>query len=145
MLVFLRHALIAVGLVAMLAGCGTEQSGGAQQAARLVVLESLPPTPRYTEGSVSFLRVQRTGSDDVIVDGAVTDGRQVRGQEPLISRSIEPGEYRLVSYQRPCQGNCEQLDPPADRCRAMLRLDPGATLTATIVLGQSGGCRVRQG
>lgn len=138
----LRHLVFPATAVVLLGGCGEDED--AQQQARLVVRESLPPTPRYVEGSVSFLRVEKTGSGEVIIDGPVTDGQQVRGREPLFSRAVEPGEYRLVSYQRPCQGTCEQLDPPTDRCEATVGLDAGETLTATVVLSQDGGCTVRE-
>jgi hypothetical protein len=157
----LRQLAFASTAAALLAGCGEEQSriaattsprpttapsgpaGREQEEARLVVLESLPATPRYIEGSVSFLRVEQTSTGEVIVDGPMTDGMQVRGREPLFSRALEPGEYHVVSYQRPCVGNCGSLDPPSDRCEATVRLNPG-TLTATVVLGQEGGCSVRE-
>jgi hypothetical protein len=122
---------------------GEDRSGG-QQGGRLVIRESLPAMPRYIEGSVSFLRVERTHSREVVVDGPVTEGTQVRGRESLLSRAVAPGEYRVVSYQRPCDGNCQQLDPPVDRCNATLRVRAGETLTATVVLGQNGGCSVRE-
>lgn len=100
--------------------------------------------PRYTEGTVSFLRVENDDGD-VIVDGPMTNAYQSRGRgHPIFNRRLEPGEYRLVSHQRPCQGNCEQLDPPTDRCEATVDLASGKTLLATVVLGQEGGCTVRE-
>ena len=134
--------LLTLGL---LAGCGGSAApGGAEPAARLVVREELPPQPRYIEGSLSFLRIEAAGGE-VVFDGPVTDGMQVRGRYPLVERPLAPGDYRVVSHQRPCQGNCSLLDPPADRCERTVRLEPGATLTATVVLAPEGGCEIRLG
>jgi hypothetical protein len=126
-----------------MAGCGAPEAG-AEPAAGLVVREELPPMPLHVEGSLSFLRVDGPGGE-VVFDGPATDGMQVRGRDPLLERSLPAGEYRIVSHQRPCQGNCSYLDPPTDRCERTVRLEPGATLTATVVLAQQGGCQIRPG
>ena len=65
-----------------------------------------------------------------------------RGRSPLFSEMVEPGEYRLESHQRPCDGNCSLLDPPVDGCEVPVRVD-GAPVRATIVLAQAGGCEIR--
>lgn len=117
--------------------------GGPQADGRLVIRETLPPMPRYIEGSISFLRV--THGAEVLVDGRVTVGVSVRGRVPVFSRVVEPGDYRVVSYQRPCDGNCSFLDPPVDRCAATVHVPGGETLFATIVLAQEGGCTVPSG
>jgi hypothetical protein len=111
--------------------------------ARLIVRESLPPQPVYIEGSVAFLRLQRLRSRAVVIDGPVTAGDGVRGRRPLFDRKVAPGTYRLVSYQRPCVGNCGYLDPPTDRCEATLQLAPHDLRVVTIVLSAGGGCRVK--
>ena len=137
--------LLVTAALAALAGCGTaEAPSGAEPAAHLVVREVLPLQPRYIEGSLSYLRVEAVGGE-AVVDGPATDGTQVRGRDPLLERPLPAGEYRLVSHQRPCQGNCSFLDPPTDRCERTVRLEPGATVTATVVLAQEGGCEVRLG
>ena len=144
---FVTWALVSTAVLA-LAACAEERSGtarsGEPRATRLIIRESLPAMPVYIEGSVSFLRVVQTGSGEVLADGRATDGVQVRGRDALFSRAVEPGEYRLVSYQRSCNGNCGILDPPSDRCDATVRVPAGDTLTATVVLGQNGGCTVRE-
>lgn len=127
----------------LLVGCGEERPDTDGRMARLVVRESLPSTPRYTEGSLSFLRLEWAESGEVVVDGPMTGGREVRGRTPLLSRRLAPGDYHLISYQRPCQGNCRYLDPPTDRCDTILSLDPGEVLTATVELGADGGCTIR--
>jgi hypothetical protein len=78
----------------------------------------------------------------VLVDGRVTDPARERGKAPLFSVLAEPGEYRVLSHQRPCDGNCSLLDPPTDRCETTVRVD-GAPVRATVVLARSGGCEIR--
>ena len=93
----------------VLGGCGADDKTPAE----IVIRERLTPGPLYIEGSISFLRVERLGSGGelvaVLVDGAVTDGREVRGRKPLFRRSVPPGDYRIESHRRPCNGNCGLL------------------------------------
>lgn len=129
--------VIAMVVAALVAGCGDDEP----ETARLVVRERLPAQPVYVEGSVSFLRVVGPGQR-VVWDGPVTNGRQVRGRRPIFERSLSAGEYRIVSYQRPCQGSCRSLDPATDRCESRVRAESGAVLTAEVTLSPRGGCRI---
>lgn len=122
---------------AALVGCGEDRAG-----ARLVVGESLPALPVHVEGSVSYLRITRSDGG-VVLDDRVTDGREVRGERPVLDRRLPSGRYELASYQRPCQGTCEVLDPPTDRCSASVRLADDDTRTVVVTLEQAGGCRIR--
>ena len=123
----------------LLSACGD----AAPPPARLTVYEQLPPRPVYIEGALSFLRVERVETGELIVDGAATDGRGIRGREPLLDRTLPADRYRIDSYQRPCVGTCEHLDPPADRCARTVTLVPGERMRATVVLRQEGGCEIR--
>lgn len=130
--------LRALALLAVLfTACGEERPAAQRDVpdGRLVIRESLPPMPRYIEGSVSFLRVVRTQDGSVVVDGPMRN-------KPLLDRAVAAGDYQVVSYQRPCDGNCGLLDPPVDRCEATVRVTGGHTRTATVVLGRHGGCTV---
>lgn len=123
--------------VAALAGCGNAD----EHAGRLTVSELLPDQPVHIEGSVSYLRI--TGPDnDVVLDGPATNGRDPRGRSPLFSRRLAPGRYTIVSYQRPCQGTCNVLDPPADRCEAEIRVRDDENSTVVAELRPGGGCRI---
>ena len=121
-------------------GCG--EAASQEPPARLEVWETLPEMPRYIEGSLAFLRVESVETGEVLVDGRVTDPSAERGKAPLFSASVAPGEYRVASHQRPCNGNCSYLDPPVDRCAATVRVG-GDAVRATVVLAQSGGCEIR--
>jgi hypothetical protein len=87
----------------------------------------------YVEGSVSHLRVR--------------DGRRVvfrrSGSGPIDAR-LRPraGLYRVVSFQRPCDGNCSTLDPPVDRCSERVRVYAGETSRVGAVTRPGKGCRM---
>src|SRR5688572_3790647 len=53
----------------------------------------------YIEGSISFVRVRNA-------DGAVVVRRRIMKPRFHMVRKLRPGRYRVVSYQRPCNGNC---------------------------------------
>jgi hypothetical protein len=72
----------------------------------------------YTEGSISFVRVRDAR-------GAVVVRRRTARPRFRMRRKLPPGRYRVVSYQRPCAGNCTLLDPPVDRCARRVRVLSG--------------------
>jgi hypothetical protein len=88
----------------------------------------------YIEGSVSYLRLKR--------GGRVVARRS--GSGPIHTR-LHPhdGLYRVVSYQRPCEGNCSTLDPPTDRCSKRVRVYAGETSAVRAVTRPGNGCRIR--
>ena len=87
----------------------------------------------YTEGSLSYLRVRR--------HGRVIRQRSRAGAVGLRLR-LRPGLYRVSSFQRPCQGNCDVLDPPRERCSRRLRIWAGETSSARVVTRPFRGCRM---
>jgi hypothetical protein len=111
----------------------------APRSALLVVRQDYPPRPVYIEGSVGHLRLTQLSTGRVLVNGPRTTYR-TRSGDAILRRQLVPGRYRLVSWQRPCDGNCDYLDPPRDRCAATLTLKSGRRLTVTVVLHQHGGC-----
>jgi hypothetical protein len=87
-------------------------------AATLVVSES-GNGPTYFEGALGYLRV--TSSD------ALIDEKRLEGASSSIR--LAPGSYELISYSRPCNGNCSNPDAPRDECRLSVTLAAGETLT----------------
>lgn len=85
----------------------------------------------FTEGAVSYLRL-------VTPEGAVAlrqDFPNAPLFHPLIEdRPVQPGRYRVISYQRSCDGSCLALDPPRGRCSAPLELGSGDAVVVTIEL-----------
>jgi hypothetical protein len=80
-----------------------------------------PGGPVYIEGSIHFVKIMRP------------DGRKVLGtRRSDLRRSLPPGRYRIVGFQRACAGTCDYLDGPSDRCRTRLRVRRGRTVTITV-------------
>ncbi len=110
----LRHLAVASTAAVLLGGCG-EEHGRGQQDARLVVEESLPAMPRYTEGTVSFLRVE---NDDAISALArATASSSTRLPTAAKRRSTWP-------QARPCSPQSFSAKRVAAPCA---RTDPGGT------------------
>ena len=116
-----------VALVAMPA-CGQIV---AKDIATLVV-SNTGSGPVYIEGAISFVRVESNGK-------AIEEKRLERNS---VSFSLRPGEYELVGYDRPCDGNCGYLDPPTDRCSHLFGLRRGDRLLATIRMQAGDPCRI---
>jgi len=144
----MKAQALAIATLALLAGCGGSDEIEAPrqpgvQPSRLVVHESrVTDGPVYTEGSLSYLGV------DLASGGAQPDVEQVNAEGTgavIFDQLLIPDQYYLVSYQRPCDGNCGYLDPPTDRCATTLDLQPGETRNITIVVRPGSRCRVTGG
>lgn len=86
--------------------------------------------PMYFEGAIEFYRL-------------LSEGKKVRDDSRIpksASVELDPGSYELVSYVRPCDGNCDLLDPPRDECRATFSIKPGQTLYAVRQQTSTGAC-----
>ena len=60
----------------------------------------------YTEGSQSYLTVAAaTGVSDTVKYVVMNP------EHPVFSKPLAPGRYTITSWQRPCDGNCSNLDP----------------------------------
>ena len=97
----------------------------------------------YVEGAYSYVRVDELDGDTV-VEKKLDDPTQ-RDDRTFVSTaalSLDPGTYRLVSYQRPCEGNCGYLDPPTDRCAREIVVEAGTPLAVTINLRPGAGCTI---
>ncbi len=89
----------------------------------------------YVEGSISFVRVRvRDASGDTVVR------RRTAAARFRMVRKLPPGRYRVISYQRPCDGNCGFLDPPADRCARRVRVRSGGLTSVRVTVRPGRGC-----
>jgi hypothetical protein len=87
------------------------------------------------EGAYSYARVERGGHKVV----------QARLRPGVVSRAtirLDPGPYRLVSFQRTCNGNCHLLGPPTDECSRAFSLRSDEVVTATVRVTFGTGCRI---
>src|SRR5215472_6013019 len=116
----------------LLAACG----GQAQPAAAPRATAAANPGPAHLqitqlrvgtavpiEGALSYIRVERT-------NGALPIIRQLPGRKFVIK--VDPGIYRLASWQSICDGNCSNLDPPSNQCERTFSVRQGELLQATI-------------
>jgi hypothetical protein len=84
------------------------------------------------EGALSYVRVERAAGGTLLT-------RRLPGSQQLMLR-LKPGAYRLVSWQRTCDGNCGNLDPPSDRCARPCTIKPHQKLEVTIRVDFASGC-----
>jgi hypothetical protein len=99
----------------------------------------------YVEGAYSYVRVEDL-SGKQLVEGRLGDERQL-DEVTLVSTitlNLDPGTYRLLSYQRPCELNCGggYLDPPTDRCSQRITVEPGSPLAVTVSVAPAEGCTI---
>jgi hypothetical protein len=118
--------LVAAG-VALAAGASAADAGDGHASSGTLDLQLRPPGGEvYTEGSVTHVRLV-SASGRVVVD-------REREVDPLLSRRLAPGRYRLDTYQRGCSGTCARLDPPSARCSRTIVIRAGTTLALRLVL-----------
>ena len=71
-------------------------------------------------------------------------GHKVTEQRVQSERNVviplDPGSYRLVSYQRTCDGNCAILDPASDSCSSGFTAD--GPVSAQIRVSYGSGCTI---
>jgi hypothetical protein len=128
-------ALTAISATAS-AGTSPGTGTGPKPEQRLVVSEKrVDNGAAYIEGAYSYLELRRAG-------GAVVFHRRYGGRMHL-SRKFPVGRYWLVSYVRACDGNCDYLDPPSDRCAAPFRLTREEAVHAVIRTAVGERCRIR--
>jgi hypothetical protein len=133
----LRAAALVIAALAT-AGCGGQAKPRSAQAATLHVRQELIGRGMYTEGSYSYVRVERDG--DKVVQVRLSDERT-----PRATVRLDPGSYRLVSFQRPCDGNCGILDPPMDQCTKTVEVEADADIAVLVSLSPGQGCEIEEG
>jgi zinc D-Ala-D-Ala dipeptidase len=126
-----RTLVIAVALAAVAVPTAAEAAPGT-----LDFQQYSAGRPVYTEGAVSFVRV-RDASGDTVVRRRVQHKPRFR-----MVRRLPPGRYTVVSYQRPCDGNCSLLDPPTDRCARRVRILSGGLTDVSVTVRPGRGCRI---
>jgi hypothetical protein len=135
----LRRPVRAAMLVAtalFLPSCATGASGPGETApanagqlkiTQLRVGDAIP-----IEGAYSYIRIERA-------TGAALTERRLAFSNRLMLR-VPPGAYRLMSWQRTCDGNCGYLDPPSNRCAVPFKLRPGEEVEVEIRVNFDSGC-----
>ena len=89
----------------------------------------------YVEGSISYVRVRG-------VRGKLVVAKRVRRPSFRMQRRLAPGRYKVISYQRPCDGNCGTLDPPTDRCARHVHVLSGGLTEVAVRVRPGRRCRM---
>ena len=70
----------------------------------------------YVEGSISYVEVRDSAGRVALA----------RNSGPVVRFSVRAplpaGRYRVISFERPCEGTCAVLDPPAEACSRRVRV-----------------------
>ena len=122
--------LLSLALLAAACG-GTHHS--AKGPAKLIVEQTVNYTGAVPiEGAYSYIRIEDQNGHKV------TEQRVQSDRNDVIP--LDPGSYRLVSYQRICDGNCGILDPASDSCSSGFTAD--GTVSARIRVAFGAGCTI---
>ena len=89
----------------------------------------------YVEGSISYVRVRG-------VRGKLVVAKRVNRPRFRMQRRLAPGRYKVISYQRPCDGNCGTLDPPTDRCARHVHVLSGGLTEVAVRVRPGRRCRM---
>jgi len=132
-------AVMLASITVLLASCAAQATPDSAatapaQAGQLHIRQVTVGNALPAEGALSYIRVERA-------TGATVTERQLPGSHKL-TLQLAPGAYRLVSWQRVCDGNCGSLDPPSQRCARPFTLRQGGQLAATIRVNFAAGCAI---
>jgi hypothetical protein len=137
-------ALASLALLALSACAGDESPDPAPDAVEVPVRQIYDMSQGgYMEGSYSYVRVESLAGEKVI-EKRFLEGEKLGPLRFLSTTTVRlaPGSYRLVSFQRPCSGNCGLLDPPTDKCSREMVVAPDRSVEATITVRPGEGCSV---
>jgi hypothetical protein len=139
-MVRLAAVALSCGLLVVASGCGGDEgyTATSPDAADLrVTLIWDESGGLYAEGARSFVAVESRDGDRLLETELQPTAR---GHEAAIR--LDPGEYRVVSWQRPCDGSCDTLDPPTDRCVETFVLRGETSVSARIDVRAGEGCTI---
>ena len=128
------------GLLATSIGCGGEDDDTATSPMRPTCASFRSGTESaglYAEGARSYVRIE-TVAEEQLVELELEP--TAAGHEATIR--LDPGDYRLVSWQRPCDGSCDSLDSPTDECSKQFAVSPRTAPVASIEVRAGEGCTI---
>jgi hypothetical protein len=120
-------------------GCGGDKAPPASPA-NLIVEQTIDPHGGIPiEGEYSYVRIETPGGERVAeqrLHPVVRPRWHARGVIRL-----DPGSYKLISYQRTCDGNCGVLDSPMVFCSGSFRMS--GDLEAMVHVNFGSGCSIK--
>jgi hypothetical protein len=123
----LAGALVLAAFLASAAGARTVKP-------TLRVTQTFVGSVHYTEGSIGYVRIETRAGRPL--------AQKTFRNAPELRFALMPGVYRLVSFQRPCDGNCGNLDPPTDRCARLFRVRTPESVSARVRVSPGSGCNI---
>lgn len=120
-----RFAVAGCLLCLGLAGTPTQATSAATTGSLEVREHAQESQGIYIEGYVSFLRLRNVESGRLAID------RRFQGEVHVDAR-VPLGHYRLIRYIRPCDANCDFLDPKTERCAIGVRVTRDSQLRAVV-------------
>ena len=138
----LQRLLVSAAVVLLtLGGCGGAADGDERRdaesplasppptAGTLVVGQSGDTPPR----TLWYVRIENMQAEPLAEQG-------FPGRNIAFTRTLKPGEYRVISWYRTCQGACptvgeKGLSPLRQVCGAPVRVAAGEKVTATVKVG----------
>jgi hypothetical protein len=138
-----RLIVSALTAAALSAGCNGNGNGDdaftptSPNAAKLHVLQVWDETVGlYVEGARSYIAVETRGGRELL---ELELRQTAEGYEQAVR--LDPGDYRLLSWQRPSSGGGD-YDPPTDRCSAPFTLTPDEPIRVRIEVRAAEGCTI---
>ena len=132
---------LCIGLVAVSLSCvgdDDEHTATSADAADLHVIQVWDESAGlYAEGARSYVAVETLDGHELLQSEL-----QPTAAAHEAAIHLDPGDYRLLSWQRPCDGSCDALDPPTDRCARQFALVPKTSLEAEIEVRAGEGCTI---
>lgn len=108
-------------------------AGAAAGAGQLLITQVRVGTAVPIEGAFAYIRLERAGGGTVAERRLPDSGK--------LTLTVPSGVYRLMSWQRTCDANCGNLDPPGNHCARPVTLRKGEQLQAVIRVDfASSGC-----
>jgi hypothetical protein len=124
-----------VPLALLVAACGSAHRTVRSGATKLLVQQIVNRgSPIPIEGSYSYVRIEDADGHKVIEERLSSHGGA--------TIQLDPGSYTLVSYQRTCDSNCGNLDPPSDRCSGGFTASGMRSLSANVNVTYGSGCKI---
>ena len=124
-----------VGLAAVIASCGGDGQQAATDAATMSIQQVMEQP--YIEGAQWVVGVDR------IVAGGRTNVVEAKLlMSPSLTVVLPAGRYGVISYDRPCKGNCAAFDRPRPRCSRNLTITAREEVHLTVRVNPARGCEI---
>jgi hypothetical protein len=96
----------------------------------------------YTEGSISYVHVEAIPTGPTKGGIVEKSKRHAPDGAVLAALSVPAGRITVMTWQRPCIGNCDHLDAPSDHCEVSFVAEEKAQVVVRTTYSAGRGCTV---